>query len=146
MTTLMMERSVAKTKLPKSVLGIKVPKALRKSKSVDTLLKSPTGREILAGALVAGATAAASALARHRPEKLENTSEAVVDGATSAAEAAKDATTEAASALAGSITSLLSRFHGDGTAKNQLKQAKRASKSQGSKPRRRDALETRSER
>jgi hypothetical protein len=59
------EGTMAKLKIPRKIGGVKIPKVLRKSKSVDTLLNSSVGRELLAGALVAGADAAASAL--HRP-------------------------------------------------------------------------------
>jgi hypothetical protein len=56
-----------KAKVPKKVAGLRVPKSLRKSKTLDTLLGSALGREILAGALVAAAGAAASYLMKHRP-------------------------------------------------------------------------------
>src|SRR5215211_6183971 len=56
---------MAKTKdkksgVPKKVAGVKVPKAVRQSKSLSTLLTSRLGREILADALIAAAGAVAS--------------------------------------------------------------------------------------
>lgn len=43
-----------KSKFPKKIAGIKVPKVLRKSGgSLAELLETPTGREVVAGALVA---------------------------------------------------------------------------------------------
>ena len=44
------------TKLPKKVAGVKVPKAVRESGSLATLFNSALGREILADALIAGAS------------------------------------------------------------------------------------------
>ena len=49
------------TGMPKKVAGVKVPKAMRQSKSLGTLLNSGLGREILADALIAAAGAAAAA-------------------------------------------------------------------------------------
>lgn len=57
-----------KNLIPKKIAGLKVPKTLRKSKTLRSLLGSATGREILANALTAGAGAAAAALLRHREE------------------------------------------------------------------------------
>jgi hypothetical protein len=54
--------------LPKSIAGVKVPKAVRKSSALGTLFNSELGREILADALLAAAGAAAAALyARAQP-------------------------------------------------------------------------------
>ena len=55
-----------KTGIPKKVAGIKVPKALRRSKMLRHLLASPVGRKILADALIAGAGAAATTLVAER--------------------------------------------------------------------------------
>jgi hypothetical protein len=58
-----------KTKiLPKKVAGLKVPKRLRRSRLVGSLLHSRLGRQIVADALVAGAAAAAGVLVREREE------------------------------------------------------------------------------
>ncbi len=51
------------TRIPKKIAGIRVPKAVRKSPVLRSLLGNETGRQILGQALIAGATAAASVLA-----------------------------------------------------------------------------------
>jgi hypothetical protein len=51
-----------KSKLPKTIAGVKVPKALRKSGAVRRLMASPLGREILAGVMIAAAAALAKQL------------------------------------------------------------------------------------
>ena len=58
-----------KSGVPKKLAGVKVPKAVRESKSLSTLLTSNLGREILADALIAAAGAAAAALTRTRTAK-----------------------------------------------------------------------------
>ncbi|GGE51205.1 hypothetical protein GCM10007276_30320 [Agaricicola taiwanensis] len=59
-----------KNKIPKNIAGIRVPKQVRKSPILRMLMSSPTGRRILADALVAGATAAAGVLARSKQDKI----------------------------------------------------------------------------
>jgi hypothetical protein len=54
--------------IPKRVAGVKVPKTLRRSKTLRTLLSSPLGRNMLANALTAGAGAAAAVLIEERQE------------------------------------------------------------------------------
>lgn len=86
-----------KAKLPKTVAGLKVPKVLRKSGMLETLVGSHAGRQILADALVAAAAAAAAALVKDRSggsEGGKSRSKAVVS----------DATHAAAGAVAGFIT------------------------------------------
>jgi hypothetical protein len=56
-----------KTKVPKKIAGVKVPKALRKSDLVAGLLSNPAARTVLADVLLAAAGAAAAALARQGP-------------------------------------------------------------------------------
>ena len=94
-----------KSKLPKKVAGVKVPKTLRKNALV-TLFDSPIGREILADAIVAAATAAAAALVKHRPSarQLANAGEAVVDAGADAASATRDSVQGAAGAVANLVT------------------------------------------
>jgi hypothetical protein len=56
-----------KAKLPKQVLGVKIPKELRKAGGA--LLEhanSPAGREVIAAGLTVAAAAATAALTRHR--------------------------------------------------------------------------------
>ena len=57
-----------KVKIPKTVAGFKVPKQIRKSSVVRSLLSSKTGREIAGRALIAGAGAAAAALVAERSD------------------------------------------------------------------------------
>ena len=66
-----------KSGVPKKLAGVKVPKAVRESKSLSTLLTSNLGREILAGALIAAAGAAAAALTRTRTA--QNAGHAIAD-------------------------------------------------------------------
>ncbi|NNC00968.1 hypothetical protein HI113_44735, partial [Corallococcus exiguus] len=67
-----------KTKLPKEIAGVKIPKALREGDWMDNLLGSETGRQILADALVAAAGAAAAVVLSHRP-KVKKMAEAASD-------------------------------------------------------------------
>jgi hypothetical protein len=57
---------MAKNPIPKKVAGLKIPKTVRKSKTLRSLLSSHVGRELVASALTAGAGAAAAALAQPR--------------------------------------------------------------------------------
>ena len=59
---------MAKNPIPKKIAGIRIPKRVRKSRTLKSLLKNRVGREIVATALTAGATAAAAALVRERDE------------------------------------------------------------------------------
>ncbi|WP_246826391.1 hypothetical protein [Rhizobium binae] len=54
--------AMANAKIPKKIAGYKVPKGVRKNSILKTLLASPTGRDILGKALIAGAGAAAAVL------------------------------------------------------------------------------------
>ena len=67
--------------IPRKIAGYKVPKALRRSRLLNHLLRSPVGREIIANALTAGATAAAAALVVHRDEIGEATAAGAKRGA-----------------------------------------------------------------
>jgi|SRR5829696_2279968 hypothetical protein len=94
---------MAKTKdkksgVPKKVAGVKVPKAVRQSKSLSTLLTSRLGREILADALIAAAGAAAAALTRTRTAK---------NAGKSVAEAGAE-TSDAVQTAAGAVASVVS--------------------------------------
>lgn len=55
-----------KNAIPKRVAGFKIPKPIRKSSFLRSMLASKTGRDILGKALVAGAAAAAAVLAEER--------------------------------------------------------------------------------
>ncbi|WP_157961364.1 hypothetical protein [Microvirga flavescens] len=58
----------AKTKLPKTVAGVKIPKTVRQGDLLEGLLNSDTGRKVLADALLAAANAAAGVLNSQRPK------------------------------------------------------------------------------
>lgn len=59
---------MAKHRIPKRVVGYKVPKTIRKSKILAALIRSDIGRGILANALTAGAGAAAAVLLGEREQ------------------------------------------------------------------------------
>lgn len=123
---------MAKLKIPKKIGGVKVPKALRKSKSVDTLLNSPVGRELLAGAIVAGAGAAAGALANYQPAKetIAGAGEAVAGTGAAAAGAAQDAVQGAAAVIGSALRDLAGRLSSSNKNRNP---GKRTSKPDASK-------------
>lgn len=57
-----------KVRIPKQVLGLKIPKSIRKSSIINNALASKAGREMAAAALTAAATAAAGVLISERKE------------------------------------------------------------------------------
>ena len=57
-----------KVKIPKDVMGMKIPKSVRKSSVINSLLASKAGRQMMAAALTAAATAAAGVLMAERKE------------------------------------------------------------------------------
>ncbi|WP_105383590.1 hypothetical protein [Neorhizobium alkalisoli] len=57
-----------KNAIPKKVAGFKIPRSIRKSSFLRSMLASKTGRDILGKALLAGAGAAAAVLAEERSE------------------------------------------------------------------------------
>lgn len=89
----------SKPKLPKTVAGVKVPKALRKSGVLATMVGSPTGRQLVADALVAAGAAAAAVLAKAALTPSDNRRSKYSDGNTGLAEAAHHA--------AGTISAIL---------------------------------------
>jgi hypothetical protein len=104
-----------KSVLPKTVAGVKVPKVVRKSTSLGTLINSELGREILADALLAAAGAAAAALTKTRAARAAGT--AVADAGSNAASATGDAASlagdvvqTAAGAVAGVVTEAARNF------------------------------------
>ena len=54
--------------IPKKIAGLKVPKRVRRSRLLTSLLKNSLGREVVAKALTAGAGAAAAVLVGERKE------------------------------------------------------------------------------
>jgi hypothetical protein len=57
-----------KVKIPKDVMGMKIPKSIRNSSVINSLLANKAGRKMMAGALTAAATAAAGVLMAERKE------------------------------------------------------------------------------
>jgi len=101
----MAKKSRGKGKLPKTVVGVNVPKMLRAS-AVATLFDSPLGREILAEALIAAAGAAAAALVKNRPsaQQVAKAGGAVVDAGMDAAASTRDTVQGAAGVVANLVT------------------------------------------
>lgn len=60
--------SKKKIRIPKQVLGYKIPKSIRKSFVINSMLASKARRELAAAALTAAATAAAGVLIGERKE------------------------------------------------------------------------------
>ena len=94
---------MAKNRIPKTIAGFKMPKPIRKSPVVRSLLGSATGRQILADALIAGAGAAAAVLAGTRSETVADAGASVAKGTAKAGNVAKDAVESATSAMANVI-------------------------------------------
>jgi hypothetical protein len=103
--TEMAKDKAKKSGMPKKVAGVKVPKTVRQSKSLGTLLTSDLGREILADALIAAAGAAAAALTRTRAAR--NAGHAVVDAGADASDALQTAAGAVASVVSQAAKSLL---------------------------------------
>ncbi|HEY8383138.1 MAG TPA: hypothetical protein VIL09_13400 [Microvirga sp.] len=101
-------KSKKDTGLPKKVAGVKVPKAVRESKSLGTMLSSGLGREILADALIAAAGAAAAALTKTRAA--QNTGRAVADMGSAGTSLASDVVQTAAGAVASVVTDAARNF------------------------------------
>lgn len=57
-----------KVKIPKEVMGMKIPKSVRKSSLISSLLANKAGRQMMAAALTAAATAAAGVLVAERKD------------------------------------------------------------------------------
>lgn len=84
------------------VMGMTIPKGL--TDALDALINSPRGREILASAIVAAASAAAASLVRSDSPQAAKAREAITDAGDQVASATKDLSTAAAGALAGIVT------------------------------------------
>ncbi|HEX2555534.1 MAG TPA: hypothetical protein VHL98_17690 [Microvirga sp.] len=110
-----MAKKAKSKKAHKSVAGVKLPKAMRKSSVLGSLFTSELGREILADALLAAAGAAAAALTRTRPARAAGA--AIADAGSDAAASAGTAATAtgdlvqtAAGAVAGVVTEAARTF------------------------------------
>jgi len=103
---------MAKNRIPKKIAGVKVPKALRKNSLIKSLLGSATGRRIVADALVAAASAAASVLMA-RSDKVQKTGAAIADAGDDATKVAKRALKSAAGAITDSLSNAAKAALGD---------------------------------
>jgi hypothetical protein len=99
-----MENSMAKKiKLPKRVLGVKIPKMLRKSDLLENLLNTHTGRKIIAESLTAAAAAASAALMATKTETGEKATSALGDAGAKGTDILKDAVRSATGAMTDAI-------------------------------------------
>ena len=87
------------------VMGVRVPKTL--TDALDTLINSPRGREILAGAIVAAATAAAAALMKGSSRQVAKAREVAADAGS---QVTKDLSDVAAGIVADIVTSSARTF------------------------------------
>lgn len=108
---------MAKTKVPKKVAGVKVPKALRNSDLVEALIQNETVRRILADALIAAAGAAAAVLTQKvaPSEKVADAGQAVVDTGSKAALATVDLAGGVAGALGHVVADAATSLFPNGT-------------------------------
>ncbi|MBM6596326.1 hypothetical protein [Microvirga pudoricolor] len=103
-----------KTKMPKSLFGVKIPKILRKAGWVNDILGSEAGRKLVADTLVALASAAAAAILAYRPGRDE-----VVETGRSVARKAKAIKREASGDQADTVLELIPRSPRTGTRKRR---------------------------
>lgn len=116
-----------KTALPKTVAGLKVPKSLRKSRLLRSLLASPLGRRVVADALVAGAGAAATVLMAERKE-VADAAEAGVRKGSKRLALVTEAIESAANAMMDVVTDAArSMLPEDGGRKHKKRPSERAS-------------------
>lgn len=86
-------------KIPKKVLGVKIPKLFRKNKLLKSLLASQTGRQLMADALMAAATAAAGVLVAAKPQFVARAEKGVAEAGAAGSDVLKDAVKSAAAAV-----------------------------------------------
>jgi hypothetical protein len=97
-------------KIPKKIAGVKVPRALRKSKLIRSFLKDPDNRQMINSALVAAGGAIATALAEHRAggKHVKQALHGAEELGSDAAHKAYSATSVIGDAVAGAAHSLAS--------------------------------------
>jgi hypothetical protein len=90
-----------KNRIPKKIAGVKIPRAIRKNTLMKGLLGNPVGRQIIADALIAAASAAAAALvaSRHGAVKVASRHGAVKKAGKAVANAGEDTLQVARGAL-----------------------------------------------
>ena len=92
-----------KNRIPKKIAGIKIPKVLRRNSLIKGLLGSPTGRQVIAQALLAAASAAAAVLTAAKAGEAKKAGAAVAHAGEDGIKVAKRALKSAASALSDSL-------------------------------------------
>jgi hypothetical protein len=118
-----------KTKVPKKVAGVKLPKTLRHSDLVEAILQNDTARRLLADALIAAAGAAAAVLARKvapSAEQVAAAGEAVADTGSKAASATADLAGGLAGTLGHAVTAMATSLLPDGTDGSKKKKRRKA--------------------
>jgi len=93
------EDALAKTRIPRKIVGYKVPKAIRKSPMLKVLLGSTAGRRILSDAVMAGAAAAAAILVQSNQNDVARAGKQVAKGGKKAGNIATRAVKGAAGAM-----------------------------------------------
>jgi hypothetical protein len=118
-----------KTKVPKKVAGVKLPKTLRHSALVEAILQNDTARHLLADALIAAAGAAAAVLTRKvapTTEQVAAAGEAVADTGIKAASATADLANGLVGTLGHAATAVASSLLPDGTGESKKKKRRKA--------------------
>jgi hypothetical protein len=93
-----------KNKIPKKIAGVKIPKVFRKNTLLKGLLGSPTGRKVMAEAVMAAATAAAGVLMAAKPKAAAKAGQGLVEAVSHDGDILKDALKSAAGAMTDVIT------------------------------------------
>jgi hypothetical protein len=115
-----------KKRVPKRIVGVRIPKYMRKSRLMRAMLGSSLGRDILANAITAGAGAAAAVLVRERETVAEAGEKGLRKGARAAAiagEAMQSAASAAMDAVSGAARSILPEEEQRGGRKHRGKEA-----------------------
>ena len=94
-----------KNRIPKKIAGIKIPKVMRRNSLIKGLLGSPAGRQVIAQALLAAASAAAAVLTAAKAGDAKKAGEAKKAGA-AVAQAGEDGIKVAKRALKSAAVAL----------------------------------------
>jgi hypothetical protein len=113
--------------MPKKLAGMKVPKAVRKSRFLDSLIGSETGRKLLADALIAAAAAAAATLAGQSSTAAANGSGKRKRKGDTGASAAEALISAAAGSVAGFVGDTAKKLLPDGLTSKPKRSAKGSS-------------------
>lgn len=118
---------MAKNRIPKKVVGFRIPKTIRKNAVLKALLASDTGRKILGQALIAGATAAAAVLTASRSDEIADAGKGAAKGGNLAARAMKDAAGAMVGVIGDAASSILPRGEPSRRAPRRVSRARAAS-------------------